>query len=269
MGLDLITQRPCKVKETLSSPRLLETIRRRNRAMAVFDTLTEAGRTKEQALDFQFVVQVNGPQGVTHQNARVNEELRHAQILEQLAPICEECPVSQGRPYGCIGYVSYPISQQCEVWLISVAEESYKSGPPYSLMIDFILDKKITGDRIAEMRKSGQAFFQYPFPQKVLLSKGLFVKKTLDTNQLLDVMLISGTMQTTHMNYLLMLFGGLLVSDEEPEGKLSKWNGESEKYMYLGLDLPADADNSMRELYGYFQHLFLALANEGLGVEMD
>ncbi len=118
------------------------------------------------------------------------------------------------------------------------------------------------------MRAHGQTFFESSSPKKILLSKSLFKKDTINTNQLLDVTFLQGTMQTTHMNYLLMLYGGIASSPEEPTDRPFKYDKENKKYVYLDLQLPVNTDKSIIEFYAYFHHLFLALIN-GYEVLMD
>ena len=56
-----------------------------------------------------------------------------------------------------------------------------------------------------------------------------------------------------------MLFGGVFLDDVKPTDRPSKFNHDQNKYMYLGLDLPKDADKSISNFYFLFQQIFLTM----------
>ncbi len=268
MGLDLITQRNCEVKEKVSQNELLNLIKERNRAQQILKMVLNSGKSKEEALDTEFTQRLQTQDGIRDVKVKVSSLLEKTSILDSLGEFCKDCIISKNRPFGCIEYISYPISLKCEKWLASMASVAYKKGQPYSMSIEFILDQKIDGARIKQMRMQGQTFFESNKPIDIILSKGLFSKKKIDTNQLLDITFLQGLMQTTHINYLLMMFGSIVTDSEEPKDKPFKFNEKEKKYVYLDLNLPPDYDKSIFEFYNYFQHLFLAVIN-GHDVLMD
>lgn len=269
MGLDIITQRNCEVKNKISQQELLNLIKNRNRGIAVYNMLLNNGKTKEEALDTEFTFCFQTLDEVKNEQIKVSKLLSDTMpTLETYGKICENCLISQGKAFGCIDYISYPVSSKCEKWLASLAEEANNKGMPYSMTIVFIKDQKIRGNRIKQMRMNGQTFFEADKPEKIVLSKSFFKKDTIDTDQLLDVTFLEGLMQQTHINYLLMLYGGIVSDDNKPTDRPYKHNSSNNKYVYLDLRLPKDADKSMTEFYNYFQHLFVALVN-GNDVYMD
>lgn len=73
-------------------------------------------------------------------------------------------------------------------------------------------------------------------------------------------------MQHTHMNFLLMLFGGIIVDDVPPKHTWSKFienaeDGNKKGFSYLALQLPQDHDNSMLHFYRLFQAMFIAFVH--------
>ncbi len=269
MGLDIITQRECEVKTKTSQQELLNLIKNRNRGMSIYSMLLNNGKTKEEALDTEFTFSFQTLDGVKDEQVKVSKLLSDTlPILDKLGMLCENCPVSQRKEFGCIGYISYPISSKCENWLASLAEEANKKGMPYSTAIIFIKDQNIAGNRIKQMRMHGQTFLEINKPKEIVLRKSFFKKDTIDTDQLLEVTFLQGLMQHTHMNYLLMLYGGIVSDNNKPTDKAYKYDSSNNKYVYLDLQLPNDADKSMVEFYHYFQHLFIALMN-GHDVYMD
>jgi hypothetical protein len=261
MGLDIITQKHCEIKEKVPQEQLLEQIKSRNRAFAVIDMVVQSGKSEDEALETEFTQTLQTLDGIKNEKVKVKKLLQNTAHLVSLSSGCRNCILSKNKDFGCIGYISYPISSLCEDWLASMAEEANKKGVPYSTTIVFIKEQNITGSRIKQMRAQGQTFFESSSQKKILLSKSLFKKDVINTDQLLEVTFLQGIMQTTHMNYLLMLYGGIVSSHEKPVDRPYKFNDESKKYVYLDLQLPENADKSIHEFYTYFHHLFLALIN--------
>lgn len=268
MGLDLITQRNCDIKEQIPQVELLNQIKERNRGFTVLKMLMDSGKSREEGLQTSFTQVLQTIDGTQNVSVKISDLIERTNHLDGLGDTCKNCPVSQGNPFGCIGFISYPISQKCERWLASIAEESNEKGLPYSTTLLFIEDQNITGQRIKQMRNHGQTFFESSTPAEIVLSKSLFKKKSIDTDRLLDVTFLQGVMQTTHINYLLMLFGGIVSDPQQPQDRYSKFDSETKKYTYLDLRLPVEHDKSMVEFYNYFHHLFVALVN-GHAVLMD
>lgn len=268
MGLDIITQRQCDVKLEIPPIELLNQIKNRNRAIHIFQMLTSNGKSQEEALNFEFSFIQQTPNGNREEKKKVSTLIQQTSFLKSLGEKCLNCPVSQNRAFGCIGNISYPISSKCEQWLSEIAQISNKKGLPFSTTIVFIKDKKINGERIKHMRANGQTFFESNQPKEILLSKGLFKRDTINSDQLLDVTFLQGVMKHTHINYLLMLFGEVVSTETKPTDKAFVIEKNTNKFVYYDLDLPNDADKSMIEFYNYFQHLFIALMN-GNDVFMD
>jgi len=268
MGLDIITQRDCEVKQKIPQDELLSLIKDRDRAEHVLKMMMDSGVSKEDALETEFTHRLQTPDGIKDINVKISSLFKRTEVLNELGDFCKGCVVSQNKPFGCIGYVSYPISAKCEKWLSDMAFEAYKKGKPFSLAIEFIIDQKISGKRIKKMRSQGNAFFERNKPVDIILSKGFFSKKKINSNQLLDITFLQGLMNTTHINYLLMMYGGIVIDEIKPKDKSYVYNDEKKQYAYLDLTLPKDYDNSILEFYYYFQHLFIALIN-GNDVFMD
>jgi len=63
MGLDLITQRDCEVKQIVPQEDLLNQIKDRNRGFAVLNMIIESGKTREEALETSFTQTLVTPEG--------------------------------------------------------------------------------------------------------------------------------------------------------------------------------------------------------------
>jgi hypothetical protein len=261
MAVDYLILKDCKVKDQLPPEQLIETIKDRNRAYSVRNMLMDGGKSEEEIDNFEFTLQKMTPDGIQNSTHKISDLITKTSILDTLSPTCTDCPVANSQPFGCLGVVHYPISAKCENWLAQVAFDSYKKGEIYSMMIKFILDKKISGEEINIDRQQNGLLFELKKPVEIVLSRSFFSKKTINTSQLIQMILGVGVMQFTHMNHLLMLFGGCLVSDEKPTDRPSKYHTEQNRYMYLGLELPQNADKSINDFYNLFQQIFLTMVN--------
>jgi hypothetical protein len=268
MAVDYLILKDCKVKEQLTPDQLIATIKDRNRAYQVRDMLANSGKSQDEIDNFEFTFQKMTPNGIENSKHKISDLIAQTAILDTLSPICSDCPVANGKPFGCLGAVNYPISAKCENWLADIAFDSYKKGVVYSMMLTFILDQKVSGKETDDARRHGDTFFELKKPVEIVLSKGFFSKKAVNTSQLIDMVLGTRVMKFTHMNHLLMLFGGVFVDDTKPTDRPSKFNKDQNKYMYLGLDLPKDADKSIHDFYNLFQQIFLTMVND-VEIEFD
>jgi hypothetical protein len=262
MAVDYLILKNCKVKEQLTPDQLVNTIKDRNRAYQVRDMLANSGKSQEEIDNFEFTFQKMTPNGVENSKHKISDLMAQTAILDQLSPICTDCPVANDKPFGCLGAVGYPISAKCENWLAQIAEDSYKKGEVYSMMLTYILDQKVSGKESDDARRQGDTFFELKKPIEIVLSKSFFSKKAVNTSQLIDMILGVRVMQFTHMNHLLMLFGGVFLDDTQPTDRPSKFNENKKKFMYLGLEFPQDADKSIYDFYKLFHQIFLTMVND-------
>lgn len=262
MAVDYLILKDCKVKEQLTPDQFMSTIKDRNRAYYIRDMLAQSGKSQDEIDNFEFTHQKLTPNGIENATYKISNIISKTSILDTLSPNCVDCTVANSQPFGCFGAVSYPISAKCEKWLAEVALDSHKKGEIYSMMLTFILDQKISGAETDEARRQGGTFFELKKSIEIILSKSFFSKKAVNTSQLIDMILGIRVMQFIHMNHLLMLFGGVFMDDAKPMDRPSKFNNEYKKYVYLGLELPKDADKSIHEFYILFQRIFLAMVND-------
>ena len=80
MGLDIITQRNCEVKEQIPQELLIKQVLERHRGFAVFNMILKSGKSQEEALDSTFTFSSQTPDGVK------NVELKVRDLLERTAP---------------------------------------------------------------------------------------------------------------------------------------------------------------------------------------
>lgn len=119
VAIDYIIEYDCAPKQSLTAAGILERIKERERAEAVIQWFREAGDTREPSqMGFEFSRRTPDEKG-KKQVVVVQDLLDHAADLDQLAHHCRGCPANRGgSPFGCIGFIEYPISARAEVWLL-------------------------------------------------------------------------------------------------------------------------------------------------------
>ena len=119
MAIDYIIELDCQPKGTLGAAGILERLKERERANEVIEWFRAAGDSRPpDQMGFEFSQSLPGSTG-EKQLIVVQDLLDHAAVLDQQAHHCLDCPANvAGRPFGCIGFINYPITAQAEVWLL-------------------------------------------------------------------------------------------------------------------------------------------------------
>ncbi len=268
MGLEYITLKNCPVKESINDQELLSAVKQQNQAEGVLQMLTSKGMSRDEAMAFKLTKVINRPDGAQQVKIAIADMFAQIPDLKSNEHHCANCPISSGSTFGCIGFLNYPISARCEQWLATLVQASIKKGTPYSMMVEFIEDQKISGSQLNQMRQHGDQFFESSSPIKIVTMKSFFKSKSINLDQVWEMILLSGQMQTTHMNYLLMMLGGVATDDQKPTVPFYRHDADKGEYLYLDLNLPSNSDPSMQALYRLCGHLFKALSN-GHDVYMD
>lgn len=217
MAVDYVIDQPCKVKDALSLDCMVSLIKQRNRALAVLEMVKRDGRSGEQALNATFQVQVATSQGVQVREQKVSDPLISTKRLDELQANCNGCLASGGRAFGCYRSISYPFSRRAEEWLRGVARKAVEGKGPGMLPLQFIVERMAEGGPFSKMRADPRGtFFEARKPLDIVVEEGLFNRKTVNTDQVFNILMGMGRMKGPHMRMLLFFSGGLGVLDGEP-----------------------------------------------------
>lgn len=274
MALDYVIDQPCKVKESLSLDGLVSLIKQRNRGMTILNMMKRDGKSDEQALNATFQVQVVTPQGVQVREQRVADLLNSTKKLDELQVYCNGCPANGGRAFGCYRSINYPISRKAEEWLAGVSRKAAESNGPGMLPLQFIVEQRMDGGSFSKMRADPRGMFfesKKPIDIHVTIGSGLFNKKTVNVDQILNMLIGMGRMRSPHMRMLLFFSGGLSIMSEEPKAgtyqqafKATDKDGKTSWWTYSLKDDAGD-DASTHMLKEFFRSLFISYA---LGKDM-
>ena len=119
MAIDYIIEYECLPKERLTPEGILERIKEKQRAETVIQWFREAGDERPPSeMGFEFSRSARDEPAST-QLIVVQDLLDHAAALDEHAHHCSDCPANRSAsPFGCMGFIQYPINAQTEAWLL-------------------------------------------------------------------------------------------------------------------------------------------------------
>ncbi len=130
----------------------------------------------------------------------VQELIDQATELDPLAHHCQGCPANRsGQPFGCTGFVQYPVSAAAERWLIDrlpVPDEPLL----WLLLKTGVEEFHYDGSSIRELR-GDQTYFEKP--AATLRRFGEF---DFSTDQVFEMLLSVGPIIPNHAGILLLIF---------------------------------------------------------------
>jgi len=218
MGADLIVNVECEAKRALGdgdtfqgTVTMLRMRKSSSQAMAIAGQLQQAGV----GLDVPCIkVVVETAEGKREREVSVVDLLAESAPLREHDDACPTCPANiTNQPYGCVGYLPYPIEQDAELWLAARVQPEGSLG--HKLLCDALRDFAYTGEMFAQWRERG--LITAPEPQTVVLRDNEAGITTVDTNQLFQAVFgVGSRLEPTHCALVLMWLGALAIDGEVP-----------------------------------------------------
>lgn len=218
MGADLIVHVECEAKRALGegdpaqgTMNMMRMRKSRSQAMTVSAQLQGAGVPLDQPVINVVTETADG---------RQERKVSVVDLLSESAPLlehdgdCPHCPANLGnQPYGCLGFVPYPIGTDAEAWLAQRVQPEGSLG--HKLLCDALRDFGYTGEQFTEWRERG--LITAKEPRTVVLRTAWFSKTTVDTNQLFQAVFgVGNHLDPTHCALVLMWLGALAIDGEVP-----------------------------------------------------
>ena len=256
MAIDYRIEYDCIPKNALTAAGILERLKEKQRADEVIRWFREHGDSRPPAeMGFRFNRRSPGETGA-EQVIVVQDLLDRAAELEPLAPHCRGCPANRsGAPFGCIGFIRYPISAAAETWLMD------RLPVPDEPLIWLLLRQGIRqfgydGAAVKALRdgeNDERTYFELPVaPQRRL---GEF---WVSADQMLEMILgVGERIHPNHGGILLLFFDAIerrLEADEIRD--ISASDGRRQAAFTMRLEAQADA--GQREFFDFFRALHLA-----------
>lgn len=160
MAIDYTIEYDCVPRRELGSDGILELLKEQERAQLIIRMYrTNADHRPPAEMGYEFTR--TGPDGDEGtQLIVVQDVLDRVRQLDELAHHCTHCPANRlGKPYGCSGFIQYPISGAGEAWLLN------RLPGPADALLWLLLKQGIDnfmydGQDMAVMRANSEAYFE-------------------------------------------------------------------------------------------------------------
>jgi hypothetical protein len=266
MAIEYTIDFECSVKQKLTVETMILMIKHRKSAENIIRAEMQGGKTEQQARENTVTLhRVDSAGNDVSFDTTVGDIIDGSAPLVALAGNCQNCPASLGSEFGCYGAINYPVSARSEQWLIGLAAQAMDKKTLGMMAIEFIMDKKFSGAPFVKMRENPN-FFESRKPAILMAGKGLFGKKTVTSDQLLQFLLPSKLTEGSHMQVMSFLSGGLRIQKEPPSKETAdgafrtKDKDGSDKWFVFFLPLSEEDDPSIRQWKRYFRAVFGAHA---------
>jgi len=230
MGIDFIINYCCPVKESLGTDKIVSLLKGKSHAETVLEMSRQQG-DKRPPSEITFVRRLNTPEGPKDHEVNLQNLLNETKELDSYMEQCENCPARiENRPFGCVGYLNYPILAEAEKWLTSRLPQNLKSMEGFVLMKS-IRDFEYDGTPVRNLRKQDRTFFQLKKPV-VKKWDSLFSGKSVSSDQIFQMLFFVGDIQPSHA-CMVCLFIGMADPGFNPSlmGELMKNLSAREKYL--------------------------------------
>jgi hypothetical protein len=254
MGVDYIIGYGCVPKEVFTSRGLLERAKAGERVKTITEFYQLHGdERKPEEMGFEFVYRNSEGEQET-QLVQLDELIRRRAELDEYEHHCDGCPANRsGKPFGCMGTINYPISQQAEVWMLEQLP-----GPEYPL--PFLLLKQgpelgNTGQRAEGLRDEHPGVF---FESATTLLRS-FPEMNVTGEQLFELLFLLGDIQPKRAVMILLFLGGVTRQLEADElmGMTPAVPDAAEKYPFV-LKHGINDDDSTHDLIEFAKALHMA-----------
>lgn len=203
MAIDYVINYGCVPKETLGTDGILDRLKARDRAATVIQLFRENGDQRPPS-EMGFEMTRTTLEGVEEtQVVVVQDMLDRAAELDPLEGYCAGCPANvRGMPFGCIGFIQYPISARGERWLLDRLP-GIDEPLIWLLLRKGVEELNYTGESVAPLRADSTYFEERRVAGRDLIE---FV---FTANQVFELLFLLGDIQPAHAGIVLLLFGAI------------------------------------------------------------
>ncbi|MFQ3645704.1 MAG: hypothetical protein SNJ54_08635 [Anaerolineae bacterium] len=253
MAIDYLIQYPCTPRAELGDETILDLLKEQERAQMIIHAYRASGDNRPPSeMGFEFTRRTpEGEEGT--QLIVVQDVLDRVEQLKALEHHCAQCPANRlGKPYGCAGFIEYPISAAGETWLLNRLP-SLKEPLLWLLLKQGVDEFMYDGQDIAKLRAASDAYFEArPAPSRRL---GEF---DIDGNQAFEMIFNVGTIQPNHAGVLLLFFHAI-PRDLEADAIIRIGEADYRAYPFL-IEPERTDDATIDELKAFFNALYVAWA---------
>ena len=261
MSIDYVIAYDCEPKRRLGMAGILDRLKEKQRADEVIQWFRAAGDQRPPTqMGFEFSHNTPRSSG-EKQLIVVQDLLDHAADLDNLAHHCKGCPANRtGGAFGCVGFVSYPISAQSESWLLD------RLPVPDEPLIWLLLRQGIRnlgydGSSVKLLRDQDhddgreRAYFELPVAPGRRLGELL-----VDSDQVFEMIFGVGEQIIPNHAGILLLFFGAIDRDLEAADiqNISSFDPAIRERIAFTLEDEIVDSSGIREIIAFFQAMYLA-----------
>lgn len=253
MAIDYTIQYDCVPRRELGSDGILELLKEQERAQLIIRMYRDSADYRPPSeMGYEFTR--TGPEGDEGTQLMVVQDvLDRVQQLDDLAHHCANCPANRlGKPYGCSGFIQYPLSAMGEAWLLN------RLPGPENALLWLLLKQGIDnfmydGQDMAVLRQLSDTYFEdRQTPARRL---GEF---DVNGNQVFEMTFTVGDITANHAGVLL-LFYGAIRRDLEADAIMQIGQASYEDFPFL-LEPERTDDRTVDELKSFLNALYVAWA---------
>ena len=262
MAIDYMIELECEPKGRLSSTGILDRLKERQRAEEVIQWFRASGDQRPPSeMGFEFTPGVPDDHD-TRQLIVVQDLLDHAQDLDAYQRHCSGCSANRtGSPYGCIGFIHYPITAHCETWLLD------RLPVPDEPLVWLLLRQGVRrfgydGASVKALRDQDHSrgiderrYFELPVaPQRRL------GELPIDGDQVFEMIFgVGNRIIPNHAGVLLLFFGAIGRDLEAAEIQdISSFDPTIRECLPFQMEEKDHDDKGVREMIAFFQAMYWA-----------
>lgn len=255
MAIDHMIDYDCVPRQALGTAGILERLKGRERAEAIIALFRKNGDPRPPTeMGFEFTRRT--PEGdEEHRIVVVQDLLDEAAELDPLAGHCAGCPANRiGAPYGCMGYIGYPVSAKAEGWLLDrlpVPDEPLI----WLLLKQVVQEFRYTGATVAGWRGEDSSFFEAASAPRRRLGE-----IQMDGDMVFEMLFTRRAHILPRQGALLLMFFGAIERDLEADAIRALDPAPPDaptRYPFLLTPEEAD-DESITALKGFLHAVYLA-----------
>lgn len=255
MAIDYVIDYDCVPKQTLGTEGIKERLKGLERAQLIIQLYRDHGDDRPPSqMGFDFTRQTAEGEEET-QLIVVQDLLDQGEVLVPLRDHCAGCPANRARkPFGCMGYIQYPISGQAESWLLNQLPST--NEPLVWLLLKQGVDNfQYDGQQIAALRQTSDTYFEDR--QAAVRILGEF---DLNANQIFEMIFNVGDIIPNHGAILLVFFNAVERSEMEAGDIMQLAPATPDliaQYPYLH-QIMANDDATTVEIKDFLEALYIA-----------
>lgn len=257
MAIDHVIHYDCTPKQIFGTAGILERLKSGERAQTIIQMFRENGDERPPSeMGFEFTRST--PEGQEETELIVVQDI--LDLAEQLTPYakyCEGCPANMAkRPFGCAGFVQYPLSGKAEAWLLNQLP-SINEPLVWLLLKQGVENFEYNGQQVAALRQQDNTYFEDD--QAAYRFLGEFM---LNANQTFEMIFMVGAINPNHAAIMLLFYNAIERSELQADQIMALAPADDDKIAanpFLHQVMQGD-DRTIVELKQFLQALYVAWA---------